>query len=177
LRAQFNDQDKSIDSSVLLFALNKLCFNGLYRENSKGMFNVPFGQKKTFPSFSDDEFVMVSEALSKTTIRLADFAETVSDAVKGDFVYFDPPYVPVSATSSFTSYSSDGFGLESQRRLALMMLELREGGVRAMTSNSFTDLTTEIFGDFRQEIIVAPRMVSASASGRGEVQELLIMNY
>ena len=177
LRTEFNESDLSLESSVLLYALNKLCFNGLYRENSKGKFNVPFGQKARFPSFSEEDFLMASEMLSETNIELSDFEETVSGASKGDFVYFDPPYVPVSATSSFTSYSSEGFGLEAQVRLASTMLELKKKGVRAMTSNSFTDLTSEIYGGLRQETILAPRMVSASAAGRGEIKELLIMNY
>ena len=177
LRTAFNESEVSLESSVLLYALNKLCFNGLYRENSKGKFNVPFGQKARFPSFSEEEFLMTSEMLSETNIELSDFEETVSGASKGDFVYFDPPYVPVSATSSFTSYSSEGFGLDSQIRLASTMLALKKKGVRAMTSNSFTDLTSEIYGGLRQETIIAPRMVSASAAGRGEVKELLIMNY
>jgi len=177
LRTTFNESDISLESSVLLFALNKLCFNGLYRENSRGEFNVPFGQKAKFPSFSEGEFLMASEILSDASIKLSDFEETVSTTTRGDFVYFDPPYVPVSATSSFTSYSSEGFGLEAQSRLASTMLELKKKGVRAMTSNSFTDLTKEIYGGLRQEIILAPRMVSASAAGRGEIKELLIMNY
>lgn len=177
LRTEFNESDVSLESSVLLYALNKLCFNGLYRENSKGKFNVPFGQKARFPSFSEEDFLMASEMLSETNIKLSDFEETVSGASKGDFVYFDPPYVPVSATSSFTSYSSEGFGSDAQIRLAATMLELKKKGVRAMTSNSFTDLTSEIYGGLRQETILAPRMVSASAAGRGEIKELLIMNY
>jgi DNA adenine methylase len=118
-----------------------------------------------------------SEIFSATSIRLADFEDTVAEATKGDFVYFDPPYVPVSATASFTSYSSEGFCLDSQRRLASIMLKLRKKGVRAMTSNSFTDITAEIYGKMRQQVILAPRMVSARAAGRGEIKELLITNY
>ena len=177
LRTAFNESEVSLESSVLLFSLNKLCFNGLYRENSKGKFNVPFGQKARFPSFNEEEFFMASEMLTGASINLSDFEETVSKSIKGDFVYFDPPYVPVSATSSFTSYSSEGFGLEAQIRLASTMLDLKKKGVRAMTSNSFTELTSEIYGGLRQETILAPRMVSASAAGRGEIKELLIMNY
>jgi DNA adenine methylase len=177
VRAKFNDLQPSIHSSVLFFALNKLCFNGLYRENSKGKFNVPFGKKLKFPSIMFEDFLAASRLLAVTSIAVADFVETVERASEGDFVYFDPPYIPLSATASFTSYSSEGFGLDSQRRLASTMLNLQERGVRAMTSNSFTDLTAEIYGSMRQEVVLAPRMVSARASGRGEVKELLIMNY
>ena len=177
LRTNFNASDVSLGSSALLFALNKLCFNGLYRENSKGKFNVPFGQKTRFPSLYEEEFFTASEMLSGISINLSDFEETVSVAERGDFVYFDPPYVPVSETSNFTSYSSEGFGREAQIRLASTMVELKKKGVRAMTSNSFTNLTSESYGELRREVILAPRMVSASAAGRGEVKELLILNY
>jgi DNA adenine methylase len=176
-RAKFNDSQPSIHSSALFFALNKLCFNGLYRENSKGKFNVPFGQKLKFPSVISEDFLSASGLLAETSLTVADFVETVEMASEGDFVYFDPPYIPVSATSSFTSYSSEGFGLDAQRRLASTMLNLKERGVRALTSNSFTDLTAEIYGAMRQEVVLAPRMVSARSSGRGEVKELLITNY
>jgi DNA adenine methylase len=177
LRAKFNDSDLSLDSSALFYTLNKLCFNGLYRENSKGAFNVPFGQKKQFPALAQEDFLESSRVFRNSSIELSDFENTVSKAVAGDFVYFDPPYVPLTATASFTSYSSEGFGLESQKRLAATMHDLKARGVKAMLSNSATELTSQIFSDLRQETISAPRMVSAKSSGRGNVNELLIMNY
>lgn len=177
IRDKFNNSEVSLDSSALFYVLNKLCFNGLYRENSKGKFNVPFGQKKTFPALVEDDFFRVSLALKGSKIELSDFEKTVSNAVKGDFVYFDPPYVPVNLTANFTSYSSGGFGLDSQERLAATMVELKRRGVKAMLSNSATSVTEEIFSGLRQVVISAPRMVSAKASGRGPIDELLIMNY
>jgi DNA adenine methylase len=177
LRAQFNAHEQIVDTSALFYVLNKLCFNGLYRENSKGQFNVPFGQKKNFPKPDEEAFLEASRALNNSKIELADFEETVSRAAPGDFIYFDPPYVPITATSNFTSYSSGGFGLDSQKRLAETMHELRERGVKAMLSNSSSELTAEIYEGLRQETISAPRMVSAKASGRGQIDELLVMNY
>lgn len=177
LRTRFNSADVGLDSSALFYVLNKLCFNGLYRENSKGEFNVPFGQKRQFPALSEEDFLNASSLLKNSEIELSDFEKTVTKAVSGDFVYFDPPYIPLTATSSFTSYSSEGFGIEEQKRLAATMHDLKARGVRAMLSNSSCELTSQIYAGLRQETISAPRMVSAKASGRGLIDELLIMNY
>jgi DNA adenine methylase len=178
LRAKYNSSDVgSVESSVLLYALNKLCFNGLYRENSKGFFNVPFGQKKSFPALEKDDFESASNLLQKSTILNSDFEGTLAHAVAGDFVYLDPPYIPIDATASFTSYHADGFGLADQERLAQKMVELNEAGIKAMCSNSDTPLTREIYGQLNLKTIQAPRMVSATASGRGSVSELVITNY
>ena len=177
LRGNFNLAESGVESSAMLYALNKLCFNGLYRENSRGHFNVPFGQKKNFPTIHEADFESVSQAFGQSAIQLADFENTVSRAMRGDFVYFDPPYIPISPTSSFTTYSSVGFGVEEQRRLAATMHELRSRGVKAMLSNSSTEVTSHTYAGLRQVTISAPRMVSASASGRGRVDELVIMNY
>ena len=177
LRANFNKSQDSHENSTLFYILNKLCFNGLYRENSKGEFNVPFGQKKRFPSLSKEDFLKVSSGLKGAEIEVSDFESTVAKSVEGDFVYFDPPYVPVNATSSFTTYSAEGFGLSDQRRLAETLSELRERGVKAMLSNSHTPLTSEIFSEFRQIKISAPRMVSANGKARGMIDELLVLNY
>ena len=178
LREIFNGtQADSLSSAVLLYAINKLCFNGLYRENSSGGFNVPFGQKKSLPIMTLEELMEVSLALEHTEILNSDFEVSVKKAISGDFVYFDPPYIPLGPSSSFTSYHSGGFGLADQERLADLMLKLREKGIKAMCSNSDSKLTHEIFGKLRINNISAPRMVSASASGRGMINELVITNY
>jgi DNA adenine methylase len=124
-----------------------------------------------------DDFDSVSTLLQKTTILNSDFEGTISHAIPGDFVYLDPPYIPIDATASFTSYHADGFGLPDQERLAQKMLDLKEAGVKAMCSNSDTPLTREIYGSLNQKTIQAPRMVSAKASGRGSISELVITNY
>jgi DNA adenine methylase len=177
-RETFNmGNPRELQTSALFFVLNKLCFNGLYRENAKGYFNVPFGKKERFPELDQEGFIESSKVFQKAKIHLADFETGLKLAKSGDFVYLDPPYIPLDATSSFTSYSSGGFDLESQERLATLMHELSERGVRAMLSNSETPLTRKIYKGFRFVEISAPRMVSAKASGRGQVPELLIMNY
>ena len=178
MRSDFNESNyESLESSVMLYLLNKLCFNGLYRENSKGKFNVPFGQKEKFPEILANDFQDLSKLLQTVEISNLHFAEAVQDAKEGDFVYFDPPYVPIQATSSFTSYQAGGFGLEAQSELADLMLTLKARGVRALTSNSSAEVCYKIFREHNLWEIQAPRMVSATSSGRGTIKELVIMNY
>jgi len=178
LRSKYNSSDvSSVESAILLYSLNKLCFNGLYRENSKGFFNVPFGQKKSFPTLEREDFESASILLQKATISNSDFEETLSNAVAGDFVYLDPPYIPIDTTSSFTSYHADGFGLPDQARLAQRMIEMKESNIKAVCSNSDTPLSREVYGNLNIKTIQAPRMVSARASGRGSVSELVITNF
>jgi DNA adenine methylase len=177
-REEFNKSAvDSLSTSALFFTLNKLCFNGLYRENSTGSFNVPFGKKTKFPEFDEADFSEVSKLLQNAKIRVSDFESALKSAKSGDFVYLDPPYIPVDATSSFTAYSSGGFGLDAQELLANTMRDLESRGVRAMLSNSSTPITKKIYKGFRFVEISAPRMVSAKSSGRGQIAELLIMNY
>lgn len=178
LRTKYNESAvDSFESATLLYVLNKLCFNGLYRENSKGGFNVPFGAKKQLPYIDKQNLHAVSGALINTLILNADFETTIANAVSGDFIYLDPPYIPIDATSSFTSYHSDGFGLEEQHRLSAVMSRLKDGGIKAMCSNSDTPLTREIFAQLNITTIQAPRLVSAKAAGRKSVSELVITNY
>lgn len=178
IRKRFNESvPESLESAALLYVINKLCFNGLYRENSKGGFNVPFGRRKRFPEFSLKDFFEAAKILSDTEIVNQDFADAVADVRYGDFVYFDPPYIPSTTTSSFTTYNSAGFGIDQQKKLADIMSELKSLGVKSICSNSDTQLTREIFSAHQIDTILAPRMVSASASGRGNVLELVIRNF
>jgi DNA adenine methylase len=178
LRERFNSSDRlSFDSAVFTYCINKLCFNGLYRENSKGKFNVPFGQKKNLPTADARDFENAAIALAGTTIENLDFAEATKSAKRGDIVYFDPPYVPLNVTASFTSYQADGFSLEEQKRLSDLMSKMKEKGIFAVCSNSSSDIAREIYKEHNQYEIDAPRMVSASSSGRGVVKELVITNF
>jgi DNA adenine methylase len=178
LRKNFNEtQEDSLNSAVLLYAINKLCFNGLYRENASGGFNVPFGQKKSLPIMTLEDLQEVSKALEQTEILNSDFEVSVEKAISGDFIYFDPPYIPLGPSSSFTSYHSGGFDLADQERLADLMQKLSTKGIKAMCSNSDSELTHKIFGKLNIANISAPRMVSARASGRGMINELVITNY
>jgi len=157
--------------------LNRTCFNGLFRENSKGLFNVPFGRYKN-PMICDEANLQAcAQALRRAVVEARPF-ETVLDRAKaGDFVYFDPPYVPLSATSNFTSYGKGGFGEDSQRRLAEVFAELAQRGVRVLLSNSETPLVRELYRDFTIEVVYATRLVNSRADRRGKIAEVLVRNF
>lgn len=159
--------------------LNKTCFNGLYRENSRGAFNVPMG-RYAHPSIVDEANLRAcAQALRGAELRVAAFDDSLARAESGDFVYLDPPYVPVSATASFTAYAAGGFAEAAQRRLALRFGELERRGVRALLSNSDTPLTRELYGVHgdRCESVTARRAVNSRADRRGAVGEILVRNY
>lgn len=177
-RTLFNNlpYDK-LEKSVLLIFLNKTCFNGMYRENSKGGFNVPFG-KHDKPTIADAKNLkLVSKALQDTRISTGPYKDAVSDAAKGDFVYFDPPYHPLNTTSSFTSYQADGFTAEDQEELRNTFKMLADRGCYAMLSNSDTPLIRELYKDFNVHEIMAARSINSVGTGRGKIKELLITSY
>lgn len=157
--------------------LNKACFNGLYRVNSKNEFNVPFGKKTKVNTYEGSNLITVSNYLTmnNVTILSVDFEESVKDAKKGDFIYFDPPYD--SDTSSFTNYTENGFGKEEQKRLARVYKELCERGCYVMLSNHNTKLINELYGDFNIHVIEAKRNINANGKKRGKVEEVIITNY
>ena len=155
--------------------LNKTAFNGLYRVNSRNLFNVPFGRYAN-PAICDARNLRAcSAALQAVDIAHRDFVSVLDHARKGDFVYFDPPYVPLSATSSFTSYTSDGFEPSDQIRLRDVAVELKKRGVRVLLSNSGAGFVREIYDkDFEIEQVQASRLVNCKAAGRGKITELII---
>lgn len=157
--------------------LNRTCFNGLYRENSRGEFNVPIGRYAN-PTICDaPNLRAAADALKRAKIECRHF-ETVLDCAKsGDLVYFDPPYVPVSKTSSFTAYDRGGFGEPEQRRLAEVFAELDRKGVKVLLSNSMTPLVRELYGSFRIDTIYAARAVNSRADRRGKIEEALVRNF
>ena len=157
--------------------LNKACFNGLYRVNSKNEFNVPFGKKNKVNTYEGDNLITVSNYLTMNDIRIlnVDFEEAVKDAKKGDFVYFDPPYD--SDTSTFNSYTEEGFSKEEQKRLARVFKSLDEKGVYVMLSNHNTSLINELYKDYHIHIIKAKRNINSNGKKRGEVEEVIITNY
>jgi DNA adenine methylase len=157
--------------------LNRTCFNGLYRVNKRGRFNVPFG-RYTNPTIVDAENLRRCSATLAPAILAASSFEAVLDvAQRGDFVYFDPPYAPVSRTAAFTKYAKDGFTERDQELLLLVCLQLHQRGVHWMVSNSCTPLILELYRGFTIERVPALRMINSDAAERGEVAELLIRNY
>ena len=171
------DIDAQTDSEVAAWFiyLNKVGFNGLYRVNRQNRFNVPFGRHKN-PTICDEATLRAcSAALAAATIEKADFGAAVASARAGDLVYFDPPYVPLSVTSSFTSYTSAGFGSDEQIRLRNLALELKRRGVHVLLSNSSAPLVRELYAaDFCITEVSATRLVNSKATGRGAITELVI---
>lgn len=165
-------------ASRLLY-LNKCCFNGLYRVNSKGEFNSPFGSYSNPDIVNEDTLVAVSKYLNsnKVTTRTGDFEKSVLDAEAGDFVYFDPPYDPVSKSANFTAYSKLGFSREDQERLRDLCVELTDKGVNFLLSNASTDFINELYSDFTILEVGANRAINSNGAKRKKVQEVLVRNY
>lgn len=176
VRAQDPRKLGPAERAARLIYLNKSCFNGLWRVNRKGEFNVPFG-KYTNPTICDEENLRaVSNVLreTNTSITSLDFERVVALAKRGDSVYFDPPYVPASATANFTAYTAGGFGLKDQERLRDVAKRLIARGVCVLLSNSDTPLVRELYAGFRIEEVQAPRRVNSKGGKRGNVGEVIV---
>ncbi len=159
-----------------LIFLNKTCFNGLYRVNSSGGFNVPHGRYAN-PMICDEKNLRAaSEALSMVELQVADFAEAAAEAGTGDFVYFDPPYVPLSTTANFTSYTSEAFHLADQQRLASTAESLaRQGAAVALSNSGHPDVASLYRSEaFVLAVVAARRAINSDSSGRQPVREYLI---
>ena len=157
--------------------LNRTCFNGMYRVNSKGEFNVPFGHYKNPRILDENNLVNCSNLLQGIEIKHADFSEILKKVKKGDFVYFDPPYVPLSETSSFTSYTKEGFDIDMQFKLRDVCDELDTMGVNFLLSNSDTKLVNDLYENYNIKKVFASRQINANADGRGKITEVLVRNY
>lgn len=166
-----------IERASRFIYLNRTCFNGMYRVNSKGEFNVPFGHYKNPRIIDENNLLNCSELLKKTEIKCADFSEILTKVKKGDLVYFDPPYVPLNETSSFTSYTKDGFDINMQFKLRDVCDELDNKGVKFMLSNSDTKLANELYANYEIKKVFASRQINANADGRGKITEVLVRNY
>lgn len=165
------------ERAARLIYLNKTCYNGLYRVNAKGEFNVPMGSYKNPKIFDAENLRLASEALRGIDIQVRRFTDFVPSAKGGDFFYFDPPYHPISRTSSFTAYTPGAFGEEDQERLAEVYRALDGRGCRLMLSNSDCGFVRGLYKGFRIETVRARRAINSNGRGRGEVAELLVLNY
>lgn len=159
--------------------LNKSCFNGLYRVNAKGYFNVPSAKKEHVVTYSKANMEEIHEYFKddNVTILSGDFVEATRNAYEGDFVYFDPPYDSWEDKESFTAYSKFDFNKDDQRRLADCFKDLTNRGVKCMLSNHNTAYINELYNGFNIQVIKAKRMINANAAGRGAVEEVIITNY
>ncbi|MBT1278786.1 DNA adenine methylase [Thermoanaerobacter sp. CM-CNRG TB177] len=194
IRDEYNRQKDNFDyvnynldwvkRAAYLIFLNKTCFNGLYRLNKKGEFNVPFGKYKN-PTICDaDNLIEVSKALENTEVICADFEESNKYIHKNTLVYLDPPYRPLNNTSNFTSYNEDGFDDDDQRRLAQFFKEMDKRGAYLILSNSDPknedvddNFFDELYAGFIIERVKAKRYINSNGNKRGDISELIIRNY
>lgn len=180
VRAKNPQRLSAVQRAARFIYLNKTCFNGLYRENSKGQFNAPYGRYVN-PNIADtDNLHAVSAYLEQAKIKIScsDFRKVLDEARAGDFVYFDPPYVPLTATASFTKYTGADFGEQDQRDLAAVFSELVRKNVFVMLSNSNTAFIRELYSGFKIRTIEASRAINCKSAGRGRAKnEVLIKSF
>jgi len=157
--------------------LNKTCFNGLYRVNKKGYFNVPMGEYKNPKILDENNILLVSKALQNTIIKHCDYKKVLEYAQKEDFIYFDPPYYPLNETSNFTSYTQEKFLEKEQIELFETFNILSQKGCFVLESNSDTEFINNLYNKFRIEKVFANRFVNSKANNRGKISEVLIRNY
>ena len=180
IREHYNDKlmrsEYDVELAALFVYINKHCFNGLYRVNGKGLFNVPYNNSRRV-SVDENVIIATSEYLRGVTIIDGDFEQACKNAKKGDFVFIDSPYAPLNPTS-FESYTKEGFDIESHKRLAKLYDELTARGCYCMLTNHNTELINELYGnkDYKIDVVSVKRMINSDASNRvGE--EVIICNY
>lgn len=182
LRSVYNEKISQhildAECAALTIWINKHCFNGLYRVNSKGLFNVPYNNKVGGVSMNEENLRNIGFYLNSKSveIRTGDFEAACEDVQAGDFVYFDSPYIPVSATANFTDYTKDGFGYEDHCRLAELYRRLDALGAKVMLSNHNVDLVYDLYKGFKIEVVDVKRAINRDASKRVG-KEVIITNY
>lgn len=181
---RLNNDEVSLKKAVEFIFLNRTCFNGLYRVNKSGDFNVPMGSYKNPTICDEDNLIELSKLIKNVSFIYGDYKRSREYIKKNTFIYFDPPYRPLNITSSFTSYTKEEFNDENQNELALFYKELSNANVKVMLSNSNPKNVNEedlffenIYNGFNINEVYAKRMINASSDGRGEISELLITNY
>lgn len=187
-RNRFNELIKETvsteEKAALFIFINKTCFNGLYRVNGKGLYNVPIGSYKKPPICDADNIRLISDLLQEVTIKCGDYSDCADFIEDNTFVYIDPPYRPLSETSSFTSYAKTEFGDEQQIQLGHFVEKISQKGAKVVASNSDPknideedDFFDEIYKMFIIKRVSATRMINSNSKGRGTISELLICNY
>ena len=168
-----------VERAARILYMLRVDFNGLYRVNSKNQFNVPYGRYKNPKILDKDLISEVSGYLNANNIQIlqGDFANAVADAIDGDLVYFDPPYIPLSETSSFTSYTHEGFSYEDQVRLRNTVRDLTRRGVNVILSNSSSPLVEDLYQEFNLHYVDASRTNGAKPTSRGKIKEIIVTNY
>ena len=167
----------AVERAARTLFLNRTCYNGLYRVNQQGHFNVPFGRYRNPRIVDEENLRAVHDALQDADLHADDFGRCLEWATVGTLVYLDPPYDPLSATSSFTNYTPDAFAEDEQRRLADLFRQLDTACCWVMLSNSDTALIHELYAGYRIEVLEARRAISSRGDGRRAIPELLVLNY
>lgn len=181
-RERYNDKIKNnttdVETAALLIWLNKHCFNGLYRVNKKGLFNVPYNNKVTGSSMNEENIRAIGRYLKNANVQITctDFEIACEHIKAGDFVYFDSPYVPESETADFTNYTKNGFSLDEHKKLAVLFSHLDEIGAKVMASNNDVPLVREFYGAYHIQSLDVKRMINRNANKRTG-REVLITNY
>lgn len=165
------------ETAARFIYLNKTCFNGLYRVNRSGAFNVPMGRYVRPNILDEGALRTASIRLQGVELLTGDYRAALDGVSAGDFVYLDPPYQPISETASFTSYSAEGFDTERQLELHNEFVRLRRRRIRAMLSNSATPFTRKLYADFRCHEVAVHRSISCAAKTRGAATELVVCTY
>jgi len=177
IRAEDSKFLSSLTRASRFIYLNKTCYNGLYRVNSKGQFNVPMGSYKNPSIVMEKELREISKLLKKVKIKIESFEKILNYAKKSDFIYFDPPYYPLKEGKSFTTYTKYNFLEKEQEQLAEIFKKLDKKGCKVMLSNSDTGFIKNLYKDYKINIVKASRMISCEGSGRGKINEIVVTNY
>jgi len=177
IRAQNPEELSAIENAARSVYINKTCFNGLYRVNSKGQFNVPIGSYKNPAICSEKDLREIAKLLKNVQIKVMSFEKILDYAKEGDFIYFDPPYYPLKKGKNFTTYTKENFLEREQEQLAKVFRELDKKGCKLMLSNSDTEFIKNLYKGFNIGIVRAKRMINCDATKRGKINEVVITNY
>lgn len=177
IRSLDPQQLDSLTRAARFIYLNKTCFNGLYRVNRAGQFNVPMGRYRNPQIFDPEALRQASLALQNVILSVADFQEVLTWATAGDFIYFDPPYYPLSKTANFTGYTDQPFGEAEQIALANVVRELAQRGCYVMLSNAWVEPMLQLYRSWRCIELKASRVINSNGHKRGKISELLVVTY
>lgn len=166
-----------LERAARFIYLNKTCFNGLYRVNSKGQFNVPIGSYKNPDIVQADKLRKISKLLKTVKIKVMSFEKIIDFAKKGDFIYFDPPYYPLKKGKSFTTYTKNNFLEKEQQKLAEVFTKLNKKGCKVMLSNSDTKFIKDLYKNYSVNTVKASRMINCNGADRGKINEVVVTNY
>ncbi len=166
-----------LERAARFIYLNKTCFNGLYRVNLKGVFNVPMGSYKNPEIVQEKRLKKASELLQNVSLKVMSFEKITSLAKKNDFIYFDPPYYPLKNKKSFTTYAKDSFMEKEQELLAKVFTKLDKKGCKVMLSNSDSDFIKKLYNDYSIHLVKATRMINCDGAKRGKINEVVVTNY